>query len=440
MNGTQVGHWTRRSGVDQLVYRREWIESPEGRPLSLSLPYPRQTARDVTLRTPAVAAYFENLIPDNERILQRIRDRYRARSANAFDLLAAVGRDCVGALQLVPEDEEPGDSRRIDAQPLDEAGVAQVLRNTTVDRLLTPGDEDAFRLSIAGAQEKTALLRHGDRWCVPHGATPSTHIFKLPLGLVGNMRADLSSSVELEWLCMELVRAYGLPVANVEIGHFEDQKALIVERFDRRLSSDRGWWMRVPQEDMCQAGGLPPSLKYESDGGPGIRDIMEVLRGSNNSVDDRITFFRAQLLFWLMAATDGHAKNFSLTLLPGGAYQLTPLYDILSTYPIQGHGTGRLDPREAKLAMAVTGRNRHYKVREIHRWHWTSMAAQLGLETAPGELVAAMVAATPRVLDQVGEALPEGFPQALYEGVRDGMLAAAKRLEAEPDLRGSADK
>src|SRR5690606_17274733 len=214
MNGVPVGHWTRRSGVDRLVYRREWIESPEGRPLSLSLPYPRQTARDVTLRVPAVAAYFENLIPDNERILQRIRDRYRARSASAFDLLTAVGRDCVGALQLVPDGEEPGDPRRIDAEPLDDAGVARVLRNTTVDRLLTPGDEDAFRLSIAGAQEKTALLRHDDRWCVPHGATPSTHIFKLPLGMVGNVRADLSSSVELEWLCMELVRAYGLPVAN----------------------------------------------------------------------------------------------------------------------------------------------------------------------------------------------------------------------------------
>ncbi len=437
MNGSLVGHWTRHSGADQLVYHREWIESPEGRPLSLSLPYPRQTDRDVTLRTSQVAAYFENLIPDNERILQRIRDRYRAPSSSAFDLLAAVGRDCVGALQLVPAGEAPGDPRRIDAQPLDEAGVAKILRNATVDRRLAPGDDEAFRLSIAGAQEKTALLRHDDRWCIPHDATPSTHIFKLPLGLVGNLRADLSSSVELEWLCMEVARAYGLPVAKAEIGQFEDQKALVVERFDRRISTDRSWWMRIPQEDMCQALGLPPSLKYESDGGPGIRDILEVLRGSNEATADRITFFRAQLLFWLMAATDGHAKNFSLTLLAGGAYRMTPLYDILSTYPIQGRGTGRLEPRQARLAMAVSGHNRHYKLSEIHRRHWVAMATQLGLETAAGELINAMVAATPRVLDQVGAALPERFPQALYQAVRIGMLAAAKRLEAEPGLRGS---
>src|SRR5690606_9550179 len=108
--------------------------------------------------------------------------------------------------------------------------------------------------------------------------------------------------------------------------------------------------------------------------------------------------------------------------------------------PIQGRGEGKLEPRDARLAMAVTGRNRHYKVHEIHRWHWTSMATRLGLETAPGELIAAVVADTPRVLDRVGEALPERFPQAVYEAVRNGMLAAAKRLEAEPDQRGSADK
>lgn len=437
MNGLAVGQWERpRSGTDRLTYSREWMESPQGRPLSLSLPYQRTAGADVTLRGANVAAYFDNLIPDSERILQRIQARYRTRSTDAFDLLTAVGRDCVGALQIVPAGSPPGDARHIDAEPLDEAGVAAILRATTADRRLTR-DDDTFRISIAGAQEKNALLRHDGRWCIPRGATPTTHIFKLPLGLVGNMRADLSHSVELEWLCMQVARGYGLPVAGTAIGQFEDQKALIVERFDRRLSEDRRRWLRIPQEDFCQATATPPARKYESDGGPGIRPVMEVLRGSQAPGEDRLTFFTTQLVFWLMAATDGHAKNFSLTLLPGGAYRLTPLYDILSTWPIQGRGAGRLDLHRVAMAMAVEGRNRHYRWRDIHRWHWTALATQLGLEAPAPPLIDTLCARTPAVLDATATQLPAGFPMLVYDALRAGMLAAARRLAGEPDARAS---
>lgn len=437
MNGQPVGQWERsRGGTERLVYLREWIASPQGRPLSLSLPYRRDADADVTLRGAAVSAYFDNLIPDSDRILQRIQIRYRTRSTDAFDLLTAVGRDCVGALQIVPAGTPPGDPRQIDAEPLDEEGVAAILRATTVDRRLTR-DDDTFRISIAGAQEKTALLWHDDRWCIPHGATPTTHIFKLPLGLVGNMRADLSHSVELEWLCMRIAGEYGLPVADATIGRFADQKALVVERFDRRLSDDRSWWMRIPQEDLCQATATPPTRKYESDGGPGIRPVMELLRASERASEDRLHFFTAQLVFWLMAATDGHAKNFSLTLLPGGRYRLTPLYDILSTWPIQGRGAGQLDPHRVTMAMAVTGRNRHYQWRGIHRWHWTAMAAQLGLEQPATALIDTLCAATPGVLDAVAAQLPAGFPMPVYDAVRSGMLVAAGRLADQPDTRAS---
>lgn len=432
MNGLYVGRWERtRTGADQLVYDPGWMEAAEGRPLSLSLPF---TLGRAPLRSPAVAAYFENLIPDNDRILRRLRDRYQAASSSPFDLLAAIGRDCAGAVQLVPADEEPGDPRRIEAQSLNEAGVAQLLRDTTTAGLLNAKEADAFRLSIAGAQEKTALLKHRGRWCIPHGATPSTHIFKLPLGLVGNLRADLSDSVELEWLCMEIAGECGLPVAKVEIGHFEDQKALIVERFDRAKSRDGKWWQRIPQEDLCQAFGLPPSRKYETDGGPGIRRIMELLRGPESAGADRATFFKAQLLFWLMAATDGHAKNFSLRLLPGGAYRLTPLYDILSVYPLMGKGPARLDPRKAKLAMAVEGSNRHYVLHDVHRWHWVAMGEQLGLADI-GERIEEVLAQVPGAIDRVGQRLPADVPVRLLTAVGEGMGRAARRLARERDHR-----
>ncbi len=436
MNGRLVGRWERGAATDRLTYDESWMRLPEGRPLSLSLPFARGHAgrRTVPIRGEKVRAYFENLIPDNDRILRRMRDRYGARSTAAFDLLASIGRDCSGAVQLVPAGESPGDVHEIKGESLDEAGVAQVLRNVTYGGPWSGDDADAFRLSIAGAQEKTALLRHGGRWCIPNGATPSTHIFKLPLGLVGNIQADMSTSVEIEWLCMELVRELGLPAARTEIGLFEDQRALIVERFDRRLSGDGTWWQRLPQEDFCQATGLPPSKRYETDGGPGIATIMDLLRGSELGDADRNLFFKAQLTFWVMAATDGHAKNFSIHLLPGGGYRLTPLYDVLSTYPIQGKGPNRLDPHKARLAMAVQGKNRHYLLDGIHRWHWVSMAHRLGLEGVSG-MIEDVIDRVPLAIDAVAQRLPETFPEAIFAAISKGMLDAIGRLANEPDKR-----
>lgn len=437
MNGVSVGRWERsRAGVDRLIYERAWMEAPEGRPLSLSLPWTDVDAKGqvIPLATPAVGAYFENLLPDNDRILRRLRERYGAASTSAFDMLATIGRDCAGAVQLVTAGQAPGDVRRIDAEPIDDAAVAQLLRDTTVSGSLGRREDDAFRLSIAGAQEKAALLKHDGQWCIPRHATPSTHIFKLPLGVVGNLRADMRDSVENEWLCMEIVREFGLSVAKVEIGLFEDQKALIVERFDRSLSKDRQWWLRHPQEDFCQALGVSSVLKYEADGGPGIQPIMERLRGSETAAEDRKAFFKSQLLFWLMAATDGHAKNFSLHLLPRGAYRMTPLYDIISAYPIMGNKANQLDSRKAKLAMAVMDRNRHYDLYGIHRWHWVAMGEKLGLPEVP-ILIDEMVQQTPAVLERIAMRLPEGFPASVFNAIRDGMLRAAKRWGIEPNRR-----
>lgn len=437
MNGLFVGQWQRgQGGSDKLAYSAQWMHSREGRPLSMSLPFARghDAGNPVAIRGDVVAAYFENLIPDNVRILQRMRNHYGADSTQAFDLLAAVGRDCAGAVQLVPAGQEPGEVRTINHRPLDAAGVAQLLRDITVRGPWSATEADAFRLSIAGAQEKTALLRHKGKWCIPLDATPSTHIFKLPPGQVGNIRADMRDSVEIEWLCMELARELGLPVARTEIGLFEDQKVLIVERFDRRLTRDGTWWLRLPQEDFCQTLGLPPSKKYQADGGPGIRKIMDRLRASDHAEQDRRIFFTAQLMFWLMAATDGHAKNFSIQLRAGGGYGLSPLYDILSTYPIQGRGPNRLDSHKARLAMAVEGKNRHYLLNTIHRWHWITMAASMGLQDAT-YLVDAFLERVPKTIENVANRLPEKFPAHVFDSISQGVQNASVRLQREPDKR-----
>ena len=428
MNGEEVASWQETTQGSRLTYLPSWLASPGARPLSLSLPL-LPSGEDH--RGHVVSDYFDNLLPDNAEIRNRIRDRFRLRSADTFELLREIGRDCVGAVQLLPNGRTPDDVHAIRSSPLSEAQVAGVLRRVTVRPM--PGqpavDYDEFRISIAGAQEKTGLLRHEGQWCVPIGSTPSTHIFKLPLGLVGNMRADMGRSVENEWLCMQLLAAFGIPVANTAMETFEEQRVLVVERFDRRLSRDGAWWVRLPQEDMCQVFGLPPSRKYESDGGPGIVQIMNVLRQSLEP-QDRATFFKTQLLFWMLAATDGHAKNFSVHIEPGGRFRMTPIYDVLSVYPILGRGPGQLDLRNAALAMSVSGKNRHRHLTGIRRRHWNATARACGIAEGAEPWIAELLDRMEPAIAQVQARLPAAYPDEVARPIFEGLRQAANRLAA----------
>jgi serine/threonine-protein kinase HipA len=431
MNGEFVGLWSASPAGDELAYSGEWLASPQARPLSVSLPFRPGNAPH---RGAVVRAWFENLLPESPPIRERLARRFKATTTNAFDLLAEVGRDCAGALQIVPENETPPSVKRIDAHPLDEAAVARLLRDAVAPG--SPGgsadDAGELRISIAGAQEKTALLWHRGRWWRPVGSTPTTHILKLPLGLVGNSRLDLRHSVDNEWLCAELLRAYGVPVARCHPLKFEDQHVLGVERFDRRWADDGSWLIRLPQEDMCQATGTPPLAKYEADGGPGMDRIFDVLNGSDRRAQDRETFFRAQLLFWLLCAADGHAKNFSIALFAGGGFALAPLYDVLSFYPMLGAGVDRISPHKVRMAMALRAKNVHWRMQDIVRRHWQELGRRHGIMDAQGRAVDAVIQdvidQTPRVVDAVGARLPKGFPALVADTILGGLRRAATRL------------
>ena len=199
VNGKLAGEWRIPArGETEFQYDPTWLELDEGRPLSLSLPFSFDRG---SIKGRPVECYFDNLLPDADLIRKRVQDRFHTDSRDAFDLLAAIGRDCVGAVQLLPSGEQPKDVRTIDAAPLSEAEVERTLIQTVAPASIAahPAD-DNLRISIAGAQEKTAFLQHDGMWCRPLGATPTTHIFKLPLGLVGGMQADMRTSVENEWL------------------------------------------------------------------------------------------------------------------------------------------------------------------------------------------------------------------------------------------------
>ena len=430
MNGILVGEWrVLRNGVMEFQYVETWLNDRVARrPLSLSLPLPME---DTPLRGPAVANYFDNLLPDSEAIRRRLQSRFHTESQDAFDLLAAIGRDCVGAVQLLPLGEEPAAVTKTQVVPLNDDEVERKLvQAVTQMGFAGQDDDDDFRILIAGAQEKTAFTWHQGSWCRPLGATPTTHIFKLPLGLVGGARqADMRTSVENEWLCSRLLEQFGIPVPKSEVHVFGKQKALVVERFDRRYVPEQDYWLRIPQEDFCQVTGAPSSAKYEHDGGPGMRVIARLLQGSLNSEADLDTFMRTQILFWLLAATDGHAKNFSITLLPEGRFRLTPIYDVLSVWPIVGVGLNKLDYQKQRLAMAWSGdKNRHYRLRDIQRRHLIATAKQCGYGERIESTLQTLAEQTPKAILAVSRQLPVDFPQDVFESITSGLQMMSGKL------------
>jgi serine/threonine-protein kinase HipA len=241
-------------------------------------------------------------------------------------------------------------------------------------------------------------------------------------------------------LCAQLLRELGLPVASAEIAAFGDETVLAVERFDRQWVGEPGaetrWIARIPQEDFCQVLGRASHEKYESQGGPGMAQCLQVLRASRTASADIRHFLCAQLAFWLLAATDGHGKNFSIFLLPGGGYRMTPLYDVISVWPVIGHGPNRVAWQEAKLAMAVRSKNVHNQLERIQTRHWHGLAQRSGAERV-WEAMQALVDRVEPAIAEVQRLLPAGFPERTAETIFGGLRRQQGRWQA--GLQGLAE-
>jgi serine/threonine-protein kinase HipA len=393
----------------RFEYDASWRNRPDSYPLSLSMPLAtRQHGDDV------VRPYLEGLLPDNLNVLERWARRLQTSARNAFGLLAHLGEDCAGAVQLArPERVDallPADGGSV--RWLDEAEVASLLRDMVENHGTGRTADDRGYFSLAGAQPKTVLIRDGGQWGVPSGAVPSTHILKPPA-------LDLDAFDINEHLCLTISHELGLPTTRSVVHSFEGEPAIVVERYDRRHAGGRV--VRVHQEDLCQAMSVPPALKYEADGGPGAPELVAMLiEQSTDPGSDVGTFLDALALNWAISGTDAHAKNFSVLIGPGEV-RLAPLYDIVSALPYPKW----IHPRKAKLAIRV---GREYQIAKISRLHWEDFAQRADLDAGPVvDRVSALISAIPDAAARaVARVRAEGIEHTIVDVMESKIVAHAQ--------------
>jgi serine/threonine-protein kinase HipA len=409
LDGKEVGrvHNDAR-GRRTFVYDDQWRNAREAYPLSLSMPIAaKEHGRSV------VEAFLWGLLPDSEQVLARWAAKFQVSARNVFALISHVGEDCAGAVQFVtPERLEAIRSGKEDkVEWLDESEVAKRLRMLREDHAAWRLPRDTGQFSLAGAQPKTALLLQNDRWGIPSGRIPTTHILKPPTG-------HFDGHAENEHICLMLARNLGLPAAQSKVMRFKDEVAIVVERYDRQQRGND--IIRVHQEDICQALGIMPTKKYQNEGGPSAANIVELLRTYSTDRDTDLDTFGTALGFnWLIAGTDAHANNYSL-LLSGPDVRLAPLYDVASILPYD-----EVDLRKAKLAMKIGG---EYKVSQIGLRQWQKFAREVRADV--GQLVEVLISMAKQLPDEVtaarSRAREEGLNNALIERLSTQLIDRAQ--------------
>lgn len=393
LDGREVGRVRNDArGRLTLVYDNDWRQAEGAYPLSLSMPLAAEEHGPS-----AVQAFLWGLLPDNERVLERWARKFQVSARNAFALISHVGEDCAGAVQFVTSDrlEALRSGAEDKVEWLDETAIAKRLQTLREDHAAWRLPRDTGQFSLAGAQPKTALLLQKGKWGIPSGRIPTTHILKPPTG-------HFDGHAENEHICLMLARNLGLPVADTKVMRFGKEIAIVIERYDRQFSGNE--IVRVHQEDICQALGILPTRKYQSEGGPTPADVIELLRTySTDRVADVDTFIDALGFNWLIAGTDAHAKNYSLLLAGGPLVRLAPLYDIASILPYDD-----VDMQKIKLAMKIGD---EYKLSLISLRDWQKFARETRLD--PDKVIAG--------LNSMAEQLPDIVTAVRAQAQKDGL-------------------
>jgi serine/threonine-protein kinase HipA len=386
MDGVLVGEVGQdRSGRVRLLYDEDYLVTPGAVPLSLSMPLVARRYKNASL-----GPWLEGLLPDRHEVLTRWRREFKVGDTSTFALLRHVGEEVAGAAQFVRPDRVEEATNEGAVSVLTEADIAERLRILQRDPFAWEPATGGGQFSLAGSQSKFAIWRDGDRWGVPTGRTPTTHILKPAI-------RDLADQDLNQHLTMEAARRLGMRVPLSEVLSFEDQRAFVVRRYDRVPDAD-GRIVRVHQEDMCQALGRPPSEKYEEHDGPTAEDIARLIREQvdRERIDEDVRRFADAIVFnWLIVGTDAHAKNYSI-LLAADQVRLAPLYDLNSYLPYIG-------TQKPKLSMKIGS----YKVRPdlVGREDWKVFARQIGLPE--DEVFSRIVEMSARIADAFSDAASE---------------------------------
>lgn len=402
LDDKEVGRVRRDArGSLSFAYTDSWRDAPNAYPLSLSMPLgARAHGRS------AIEAFLWGLLPDNEQVLARWAAKFQVSARNVFALISNVGEDCAGAVQFVLPDrlEALRDGREDSVTWLEEADIAARLQVLRADHAAWRLPHDTGQFSLAGAQPKTALLLDGERWGIPTGRLPTTHILKPPTG-------QFDGHAENEHICLALARALGLPAVQSQVMRFGDETAIVVTRYDRQRKGNR--ILRVHQEDICQALGMMPTKKYQNEGGPTPAKIIELLRAASTDREADVATFVAALGFnWLIAGTDAHAKNYSL-LHGGSQVRLAPLYDVASILPY-----AEFDRRRIKLAMKIGD---EYLLDQIGLRQWQKFARAARVDA--DALIARLGGMAERLPDELATVLRQARDAGLEGAVIDRLAA-----------------
>lgn len=406
-----VGVIERPGNRASFTYDDSWRAHAQATPFSLSMPMTTRRHSETV-----VEPFLWNLLPDNDRVLARWGRQFAVTTSHPYGLIEAVGEDLPGAMTIVSRDRAEHTTDGGEVEWLTDDDVAALLSAVRADSSAWIASDSTGQWSLAGAQPKIALLHDPDRgWGRPSGSMPTTHIIKP--AVVGLDDHDLN-----EHLCLDAARRLGLTVASSTIGTFGDERAIVVERYDRR------GMQRIHQEDLCQALGVHPESKYQNEGGPGPRQIASLFgRVMQRSVASDATqrFVDALLFNWLIGGTDAHAKNYSL-LLQGSAARLAPLYDVASALPYDDVHVPKI-----KSAMKIGS---HYKIASINRKGWEQLAIETNLD--PAWVIERGRDLASRVVDAFHQATSEAsvaelespLTQTLITGIDSHAASCAKRL------------
>lgn len=420
MGGRPLGTLTQDSkGRLSFQYTDSWVKFDRNFNLSFSIP-----VSDRTFEGRRLENFLWNLLPDNEATLKAWGNEFGVSSKNAFALLEKVGEDCAGAVQFVT-DEWLSQNRLMSkgqVEWLSEKDVEDRLR-----RLVENGtwsgrtQSDRGHFSLAGAQPKFALLCQGGKWGVPSGRVATTHIFKPPM-------PHLNGVTENEHACLQLARRVGLTAAESEVGHFGDQIAIVVKRYDREEDA-QGNIRRFHQEDFCQALGVHPANKYQKDGGPSPEQMGQVLTSITraSALDSKERLINGLIFNFLIGGTDAHAKNFSIMHLSGKdgpISAMAPFYDLISYDP---YADNPRDLHGLKMAMKV----KYYEFEKVMPRHWETLSSEMGVD--PEKTIGALNALSHAIPDEMSairdRCRSDGLNAPILDKMVDTMAARCERIK-----------